>query len=573
MATAGGSERTTRGAVQGRGPAQYASAVLRGLALVLLVCGLGLVGPTPAQAAVTLTVRTSATTLDEGDRVTLVGTARGARPGSTLHLQRRVGEGWQTVASRTVTETRRYSFAVTPPRGRPAYRVVKPRGLGQAAATSETVRLTVRWQPTLTTSTTYRLDDQQRSVTRIRLDHTGLGGVTVTERRLEADPGSGVSSWVATGRTITLPQSGSIAVDRVREARGNLFAYDAPARGARKAASSDAARVDVAPVRYELTSGPLRLRDLRMGTTATVTFDGVAGQLVGMAYGNVEPAEAEDDLLFSLHGPDGRPLPHGSFGTQSSDLRYGTQTVRLPQTGTYRLDVRRYNSNAPDVESLDVWMSTPKVVQTDDPEHRTAPLSADWPGQGVLYRFPVSAAELVVQSDDYGSPDDQRLDGCPGHRSFSVDGTPISPWELGEGFYGDHEWGLLSPSDGTLSALWTPCVGAVPLSEGSHMRTHRVETADITLGGESAGLTSPGDMGDRIRFRFTGEAGQRIEFFHEYAPRERVCCPYLYTDDGSYVAPGSDGTTYTLPVTGTYHLLFGRDTGTRTIGVREVRGN
>lgn len=39
------------------------------------------------------------------------------------------------------------------------------------------------------------------------------------------------------------------------------------------------------------------------------------------------------------------------------------------------------------------------------------------------------------------------------------------------------------------------------------------------------------------------------------------------------MAPEFDGTTYTLPVTGTYHLLFGRDTGTRRIGVREMHGN
>ena len=214
----------------------------------------------------------------------------------------------------------------------------------------------------------------------------------------------------------------------------------------------------------------------------------------------------------------------------------------------------------------------PKLVVTTDPENRKSPLSADWPGQGVLYRFPISAGEFVVQSDRYGSSDDQLSDRCPGHRTFSVDGSPITPWDLGEGYYGEHEWGLLSPITGTLSALWTPCV-TLPLTEGVHMLTHRVDTADITIDGESAALASPGDVGDRIRFRFTGEAGQRIEFFHEYAPKERVCCPYLYTDEGSYVAPESDGTTYTLPVTGTYHLLFGRDIGTRTIGVREVHGS
>ena len=333
--------------------------MFRVIAAVVLVCGFNLLAPPAAQASGTLSLRVSATTLDEGGRVTFTGTAWRARFGSTVHVQRKVGDGWRTVASRTLQGTRTYSFAVTPPRGRPAYRVFKPRGLGQAAAVSETIRLTVRWQPSLTTQTTYYLDDQQRSVTRITIGHAGLGGVTVTERRLEADNGSGLSSWVATGRTVTLPASGTVAVDRVREARGNLFAYDAPAAGARKAVSSEPARIDVAPIHYELNSGPLRLRDVRMGTTATVTFEGLAGQVVGMAYGNVVPTEADNDLSFSLHDPDGQPVHDAWFGTQPWNQRYGTQTVRLPEAGTYRLDVKRYNSGTPDVESLNVWISTP----------------------------------------------------------------------------------------------------------------------------------------------------------------------------------------------------------------------
>jgi hypothetical protein len=66
----------------------------------------------------------------------------------------------------------------------------------------------VRWQPR-TTQTTYYLADQQRSLTRIEIGHAGLGGVAVSERRLEADTGSGLSSWVATGRTVTLAGVGN----------------------------------------------------------------------------------------------------------------------------------------------------------------------------------------------------------------------------------------------------------------------------------------------------------------------------------------------------------------------------
>lgn len=375
---------------------------------------------------------------------------------------------------------------------------------------------------------------------------------------------------------MVLSSSGTTSVDRVRESRGTLFAYDAPAAGERKAVSSAPVAVTVAPVPYVLGAGPLTVRDLRRGTTAAVAFQGSAGEIVGMAYDHVAPAEAENDPVFQLHGPDGQPVHDAFFGTSPWLQRYGTQTVRLPATGTYRLDVRRYNSAAPDVQSLDVWLSTPKVVEADDPEDHTLDLSADWPGQAVLLRYPVGADELVAQSDDYrvhdpaSSVSDHRATSCPGHRAFSVGGSPLTPWDLGVGTYGERWWGLLSPAAGTLEALWTPCTTA-PLEEGVNVGTHRVATADLVIGGPAAELESPAEMGDLIRFRFAGTAGQRVEFFNEYAPRTTVCCPTLHTADGVPVEWDEDA-TYTLPVTGTYHLLFGRDTGHRTIGVREARG-
>lgn len=554
--------------------------MLRGM-LALLVAGiLGLVAAPSASAAVTVSLRVSDSVVDEGDRVTFSGTATGARLGSTVRLQRRVGDAWQTVASRTLRTTRSFAFVVTPPRGRPVYRVLKPGALGQPAAASASLRLTVLWQPTLTVRASTLLDAQQRSVTRITLGHTGLGGVTLRERRRVpvADTGSGSTSWEWTGRTVVLPASGTTTVDRVRASRGTLFAYDAPAAGARKAVSSEPVSTEVAPVPYTLSSGPLTLRDLRMGTTATVVFEGSAGQVLGMAYDDVAPVEADDDLVLSLHGPDGAPVPDGWFGTRPWNQRYGTQTVRLPATGTYRLDVRRYNPSAPDVASLDIWLSTPKVVDTvgtTGSEDPALDLSADWPGQAVLHRFEVGEGELVALSDDYRIYDheknawDPRATACPGHRGFSVGAAPVVPWDLGPGIYEERWWGLLVPAAGVLEALWTPCTSDA-LEEGTGTRTHRVETADLVIGGPAVELASPAEDGDRIRFRFTGQAGQRVVLFNGYT-KERVCCPDLYTSDGTLVSWDEDD-VFTLPVSGTYHLLFGRDTGHRTIGVREARG-
>ncbi len=548
------------------------------MAALLLACGLVLVGAPPATAAVTVSISASATVVDEGTGVTFRGTATGARLGSTVRLQRRVGDSWVTVASRTLRTVRSYSFTVTPPRGRPVYRVFKPRALAQPAAASSSVQLTVRWQPTLAAHSSAYLDDQQRSVARITLVHSGLAGVVVRERRQvpAEDTGSGETWWEETGRTVTLSASGTTIVDRVRESRGTLFAYDAPAAGARKAVSSVPVSTRVQPVAYALSSGPLLLRDLRMGTTATVVFEGVSGQLVGMAYDHVVPADAEDDLFFLLHGPDGQPVHESWFGTQPWGQRHGTQTVRLPATGTYRLDVERYNPSAPDVQALQVWLSTPKVVEvTTAPDDHAVDLSADWPGQAVRYRVPVAADELVTQSDDYRVYDyarnayDPRATACPGHRGFSANGLPIVPWSFGTGVYGERWWGLLSPAAGTLEVVWTPCT-TVPLEEGVGVRTHRVETRDLEIGGPAMELESPAENGDRIRFRFQGQAGQRVVLFNEYS-KDRVCCPDLYTSDGTLVRWDEDD-VFTLPVTGTYHLLFGPDIGHRTIGVREARG-
>jgi hypothetical protein len=78
--------------------------------------------------------------------------------------------------------------------------------------------------------------------------------------------------------------------------------------------------------------------------------------------------------------------------------------------------------------------------------------------------------------------------------------------------------------------------------------------------------------GARFRLRFTGEADQRIRLYNDYVPKAAVCCAGLYTNDGTWVAQESDGPTYRLPATGTYHLYITTDSGTYPFGLREVHG-
>ena len=209
------------------------------LSVLLVLGGLVLVAP-PAQAAVSVTVSASRTTLPTGSSVTLSGRAVDAKPGSVVKLQRHTATGWTTVASKKVWSTRSYSFTTTPPKGYQSYRVLKPRQLGQASAVSRTVKLTVQWRPTVVLGDAHdQVDGTTGQVTTTATGGTtGLAAGTQVRRDLQQPDGS----WAAQGWT-TLAADHTWD-DTFTSSDGQHLRYTAPASGARLATSSATFAVD-----------------------------------------------------------------------------------------------------------------------------------------------------------------------------------------------------------------------------------------------------------------------------------------------------------------------------------------
>lgn len=98
----------------------------------------------PAGATVRITFGASSTLLTQGGVVTFSGVAKRAKLGSYVVLQRWHAGAWHRVVRHELVTSRRFVFRVTPPLGGSSYRVRKPRALGQGAAASRKIALTVR---------------------------------------------------------------------------------------------------------------------------------------------------------------------------------------------------------------------------------------------------------------------------------------------------------------------------------------------------------------------------------------------------------------------------------------------
>lgn len=181
----------------GAAPVKQAVRMRRFMAILLFLGSFALVAP-PAAAAVTLTLNPSTITTVEGSSVSLSGYAARARLGTVVLLQRRTANGWRTVADRKLRTKRSYVFTVRPKRGHHAYRVLKPRQLGQGRAVSPRSTVTVYWRPTIHVDASHSLWDVDAHVS------TGIPNAALVEqRRFHAN-----APWVTT-RTVDTGPDGS----------------------------------------------------------------------------------------------------------------------------------------------------------------------------------------------------------------------------------------------------------------------------------------------------------------------------------------------------------------------------
>jgi hypothetical protein len=292
------------------------------LSLLLALTGLVLVAP-PAHAVLSVTISASRTTLPHGSSVTFSGRAVDAKPGSVVRLQRKAPTGWRTVASKKVWAPRSYRFSTTPPKGYQYYRVLKPRQLGQAAAVSRTVKLTVRWRPSVILGeVSHEVDANTDAVTTTAGGRTtGLAAGTGLRREVQQADGT----WARHGwTTIAADRSWS---DTFAGSHGMRLRYTVPASGPRLESSSTSFVVDG---RWTPTLTVAATMDAQ---TDEVTVDGSStglpeGATVQREYSNGDSWVAE-----------GAPVPVAAAGafsdsfqvTMHRDYRYTVSAAGLRQ--------------------------------------------------------------------------------------------------------------------------------------------------------------------------------------------------------------------------------------------------
>lgn len=348
--------------------------VLTAVSVLSLMFSLAVLAP-PATAAVSISVTVSASTVSEGSAVRIGGTAWGARLGSVVDLQRWYDGAWRRVARKTLVDTRRFSFRVTPPRGVQRYRVRKPAQLGQSAATSRTISVTVTWRPKVTAATSVFLRSDRLWVTRV----TGTAPAYTLVNVQHWNPTTG--TWVTTGPGAVTDSAGRFRVDVDSRPNGWRFRMMSAPSGPRLSGYSTTLSAVQRPVplamNQETQIGAL-VADPATGY-ASLALAATAGDLVSVAIN----AEARASTVnVELNG-----TPIGTL----EPYQQRVSTFRAPATGTYRLTSHVYDTGVSG--PVTIWTSTAKTKAYDQ---GCCDADQDRPGQIVDYSVPASADDMYV---------------------------------------------------------------------------------------------------------------------------------------------------------------------------------
>jgi hypothetical protein len=397
-------------------------AMSRLLALVLLVSGSVLLTPPPAVAAVTISLSASPATYVEGGSTTLRGTARAARLGSVVKLQKLRGTSWVTVGRRTLRDSRRFSFRVSPDRGRHIYRVVKPRQFAQPRAVSPRTVVTVTWRPVISVSATGHVDRGADAwVTTVSGTAPELRGATLAVQRHTGD------AWVATGETVAVKTDGTFSHVITGGAKGTRYA--AARSGLRLAAWSPtvtvaeelytpSVAVAVEPVQHiEPNYIPVYHQEQRVTVTTDVPDAPVAV--------DVYEYDEHNDRWHWWTYRRGTTLADGSFTTVLRNLPEGTRVRAVVAASE---DGLRKEATSPEA----VTTLTPIPVTVNGPQVDVYDVTRD---RGALLQFDVDAGELLTFDFD---PQADRTTGVwVSWRLLGPDGTEVPEQQYVRGTHGD----------------------------------------------------------------------------------------------------------------------------------------
>lgn len=493
------------------------NSVLAAVSVLSLMFSLAALQAPPASAAVSLTVSASTSTVSEGSAVRISGTASGARLGSVVDLQRWYDGAWRRVARKTLVDSRRFTFRVTPPRGVQRYRVRKPAQLGQTAATSRTISITVTWRPKVTATTSVFLRSDRLWVTRV----TGIAPAYALVNVQHWNSTTG--TWVTTGPGAVADSAGRFRVDVDSRPNGWRFRMVSSASGPRLSGYSATLSAVQRPVplamNQETKIGAL-VADPTTGY-ASLALPATAGDLVSVAI-NAEARASTVNVELN-----GTPI------ATLEPYQQRVSTFRAPATGTYRLTPRVYDTGVSG--PVTIWTSTAKTKAYDQ---FCCAADQDRPGQIVDFTVPASPDDMYVLTvSEYEQPP------VPMRAILDTDGLPVESLYPVRTTYGNSQvFRLRKAGTHTLRYIARELE---PLRVRDMLEP--IVTTDATLDGGwvSGGPTSTAGAG---RFRFTAPTGTTFIISSRTDGQ-------LLTPSGDMVPVGAGETCFENAAGGQYDLI------------------
>lgn len=294
----------------------------------------------------------------------------------------------------------------------------------------------------------------------------------------------------------------------------------------------------------------------RIGQNGRVSFDGGAGQALGLAVSGV-PAS----VTVYVRSLAGSQLTWGSVSTSGAELDF-----TLPSTGTYEVVLDPYNAGVPG--SVTLTLST-DVAGTISAGGATASVSLPRLGQNGRVTFSGIAGEQLGLGAS-------GVTGFATGVELDVRNPDGSTLKWGVSTNSGKELDFTLPTAGTYTIFIDPYT----LNTGSLTLTLSEDIAgSIAIGGSSQSVTIP-RIGQNGRFSFSGTAGQRLGIGVSGVTIGSCCdlTVWVLKPDGSSLSQTLVGTNGAevdvplLPQSGTYTILVDPDspyTGSATVTLSE----
>ncbi|WP_109506961.1 hypothetical protein [Nocardioides speluncae] len=344
--------------------------------------------------ALVITLIADKTTMMADEWLHVSGTTIGARLDSQVNLQVLSSEGvWTTVSHFDERPTRDYSMETRLAPGYQYVRVMMPRQLGQPSVVSPTLRITVRRNPKLVATADFESvwpDRQQISLTGAVTE--GPASAVLAMERLDGEVWERLESRaVAAGAEVTFEDTAAPG----RQYRLRLLPTTLTTGQTSRIFANTAAT-------YVMTlNSALEIRSIQptTGAAAQIRVEVAAGERVEVV--------KRSDVGHSarVYSPSGEVVAGFTEGAARFTAR---------ESGTYLIEISDWAREG----SLQLWLSTPKVVETtvDDPGFV---VDTDRAGQSVEVRIDASATEFFTLLAEATTGETQVL--------YDGDGTVVKP--------------------------------------------------------------------------------------------------------------------------------------------------